>query len=253
MPDYSVTVNFFDYYHGELRKDIDRRLNALRVILRAVEIGAYKDLATPQSKKFIKLQVSIPDDKNEEKELCDAFKDIIDAFADFLDRVMALVKIYSSPVVIPRQLNGEDEIRKFLLEYVEVVIHKVATKKIPNPEKIKYDLSIFSKDASLGYFSIRNSIGHHKRIADRDMKLLYRGFNLVAIKDDEELSILQPTELKKGEKLAFGYKEHERKIQKGELISISEAEIEGVVTTLELIIAPEIVKVASDSAASSTL
>lgn len=253
MPDYSVTANFFDYYYGRLREDIYRRLNSLRAVLRAVETGAYRDLAIPQPKKFIKLQVSISDDKNEEKELCDAFRDIIDAFADFLDRVTALVKIYSSPVVIPRQLNGEDEIRKFLLDYVEAVIHKVATQKISNPEKINYDLSTFSKDASLGYFSIRNSIGHHKRIADRDMKLLYQGFNLVAIKDDEELSIFQPTELKKGEKLAFGYREYERKIQKGELISISEAEIEGVVATLELMIAPEIVKVASGLAASSTL
>lgn len=253
MSDYSITANFFDYSYSRLRQDINNRLNSLRVILRAIETGVYKNLAIPQPNDFITFQASILENEDEKKEieLCNAFSDIIEYFNDFLDRIEALIKIYREPIILTRTLRGEDEIRNFVFAHVEEVIHNISKQKTFSPQKIdSYNLQPFSREASLQYFSIRNSITHHKRVADRDMQLIYKGLNLTLIKGDQEISILQPTRVEGGERIAIGYKEYRRDIQKGELISISEIDIQWVVATLGLIIAPDIINSANRLASS---
>ena len=51
--------------------------------------------------------------------------------------------------------------------------------------------------------------------------------------------------VEKGERIGTGFKTHKRLIVKDEAISFTEKEVEGVITTLELIITPEVVKASS--------
>ncbi len=251
MAEFKATLNLFDYYYAQLRKNLFARISSLRGVLRSLESGSHKDLSRshPDSFPTVEFPVEIDANSQAEIELSSAFADLIDSFINFIDEIISVTEINrKASVRVPRKLIG-NEILEFIIEHVQSEAKKIASDaSLSNPAKLnRFELSDFSKNASLGYFDIRNGIRHHRRIAKKDMILLYHALDLTIEGHNKKTrSILGPGErVEEGEKIWVGFKIHEHPIQKDEKIKLEERELEGIILSIEKVITPEIVKAAS--------
>jgi hypothetical protein len=105
--------------------------------------------------------------------------------------------------------------------------------------KMLASLSPFLQDAVDGYFDIRAALEHHKGVAQTDLSLCTRRFEMLV--DSEPIPEI-PFEVDAGQMISVRSREETRIIPKGEPVILSEAELEDIARPITLWIAPELAK-----------
>lgn len=239
-----LTINI-DNYYNQLVAEIDSCIANLQNTLRSLEDGSYETRAMqPNPNSVIEFALKNTKDPTaiRKKELNNSFKAIVSTFLDFLDNMIAVTNTIDEGIRITKSLSGVDQIQDYVKEHLKVAIQKVAKdRKLNSIDKIdKFQgLSEFSKESAIGYVSLRNSIEHHKGIANRCIELKFKRFKMFA--DGDEITSL-PLVVPAGGEIYVRFGVESRCIIKGQEIEFEEQELTDIALTIKLNIAPEIQK-----------
>jgi hypothetical protein len=153
-------------------------------------------------------------------------------------------------VPIERDLNGEAEIIDYVTTKMNAIVSEAIQKvsvdtSLTNPKKLgKFSgLSDFSTTASLSYFALRRCIEHHKSIPQSDIELLYRRLRLQV--SGQEITAL-PFIVEKGAEVSMDLLDAQKKFEEGKAIVLTEEDLDHLVVTIRMVIAPEIATTASN-------
>ena len=226
-----------DFYHGRLVAELDSNLVALRTTLRSIEDGSYASAPLSNS-GVLKMTLSMPDPavlRKQEIEKC--FKAVVGSLQDFMDRLIGILNMSRGKIIIDRSISTDAEFKQFFADIETRFIQEVARDK---SLKVPHKLDILKVHDPVirtmvdGYFAARNSIEHHKGLADRDIDLNYRIFTLLA--GDKEITAL-PFQVTENTPIMLGARDGGRKILAHTQIEISEDEMENVTQTIRNFIA----------------
>ena len=241
-------------YYAEFVKEADNHVATLRHLLRSVEDGSYSSrVAKPNPNHILKFTVNKADTTAAvtKQEINKSFKALIGSFIDYLDKLIANIKVVDDGgILISRQLNGEEEILRYVEDYIKKYIQKVAEdRSLSQPQKVLMfsGLSDFSKEAANGYFIIRNCLEHHKGIPNKEFSLIYRAQKIL-IDGTSEVNVL-PTILQNGQSIGIRFDDSKKVFKIGEPIEIREQELDDVLFTLKAVICPEILRIAESKLA----
>lgn len=241
----NLTINL-QFFHNRIILDLDSHLVALQSVIRSIEDGSYSS-SEMRNIGLMKMPIRIPDPKTlKQKEIDKCFKACVGSLQDFMDSLIGVINMCKSDIRPKKVLTGKQEVEKFLQETQDKFIQDIARDKnlkVRNKlDMLKIEDPIIRKMTD-GYFGLRNSIEHHKNIADRDIELIYREFKLLA--GDIEIKTL-PFQAPENTGISIRTGDITRVISKNSLIEISETEIDNVIQSIKIVIATYIIQRAQE-------
>jgi hypothetical protein len=254
-PNISVSVDLTGWL-GEFQREADAALADLMQIREAAQQKAYASEGT--NHKMGVVTVVLPNMDAAEatapaRAARTCFLTCIGKFASFLDRLLASQQLMKEGVKITRNLEGEEQIKAYLDQYMKEKIGQVARdQKLSNPKKIAAftGLPPFLLGAALEYFRLRRALEHHQDIPDQDLNVPITRIGLFA--DDQEIEQV-PHILHGGQRLDARIMTELRIFKAGEKIVLTPEDVYGIIVMLRLNIVPEIFRVHLESLNPATL
>jgi hypothetical protein len=232
-----------DIFVGRLLQDIDQHFAVLRSTLSSLEDKSFvtrSEYYSSESLFHIHLGTLMPDEEIKTTLFKRTFCAMIASLVDFMDNLIAVSQLVENGILLTRNLSTEQDVINFLEDKLREQIQTVSPdKKLNKVEKLKSfpGISAFTKEAITGYFALRNSIEHHKSIADREIHFVTKSVKLIV--EGTEITQL-PYRVEKGEKIYGKMSNEMRVIEKGQAIAFTEQELTNLVLTLKHLIAKEL-------------
>jgi len=237
----------FNGYINSLNSEIDSHFVSLKTTLKSIENISYLDHQTTGN-TMVRMIISKPNPELFKKqEINKSFKEIICSLQDFMDKLIAVSKISKEQIIIKKSITDDEELRQFLFEVENSFIQKISKdKSLTSPKKLElFKLGDIELNKIIkNYFEIRNSLEHHKGIADREMILTCR--KVIICVQDKEVELI-PFDVEGGESITMKSKDVSRNIPINSQIEITETEIEETLTTIKVFIATALVAGISSS------
>ncbi|MBI2589241.1 hypothetical protein HYW35_03530 [Candidatus Saccharibacteria bacterium] len=239
----NININV-NHYVDQLYRRLDEQLLSLRSVLRSIESGGYAErgVLSENSPTNIAITRQINSSIAAQNEIRNAYCSIIRSFNDFIDELLAIRKLCSMPQKVDRDIHTKVELDEYISQQISMKAQKIGKDgHLSKPQKIAIlgKLKKFLADAVDGYFDLRSTIEHHKGVAQKDIKMnLYHMEYLVGGKP---MLLNKPTILK-NTTIAVKTAEQSSLIKKGMKIEMTESEIEDIVQTIKLFVAPQIAK-----------
>jgi hypothetical protein len=234
---------------GEFQREADAALADLMQICQAAQQNAY---ASEEAHKMGIVTVVLPNMDTAEatapsRAARTCFLTSIGKFVSFLDRLIASQHLMKEGVKITRNLEGEEQIKAYLDEYMKGKIGQVARdQKLSNPKKIDAFtvLPPLLRDAALEYFQLRRALEHHQDIPDRDLNVPITRIGFFA--DDQEITQV-PHIVHGGQRMDARVMTESSTFKAGEKIVLTPEDVYGIIVMFRLNIAPEIFRVHLES------
>ena len=235
MPNIPLHINL-DVLRGRLSTQLDGNLTSLETVIESINNGAYAANGF-STIGILKMTLSSPSpDVFKKQEINKCFKSSLSALQDFMDGLIAMKRMSASPIIMTKPVSSDEEIQAFIKETEERFIQEVSQdRKLKVPDKLE-ELNITELTIRAivdGYFLIRNSLEHHKGLADRDITLIYREMTLVS--GETEIDKL-PFHTKENAGINLITRDISRIIPKNAQIEISELEMKNVINTIKVFV-----------------
>lgn len=224
-----------DHLLGRLIESIAGHMADLNQALRALEDGAFAERAGQSNpKKFVKIVYKGVDVVRtaDQRQLYKCCKAIVADFMSFIDAIIAVADVKTTGVPITRDLRGEDEIKKYVEEYIAAEIQRVASDpKLKAPCKIdQCGLSAESVVAANQFCVLRNCLEHRNGIPSVEMSVTLTSLQIVTTTG---VVVDGPMILNKGDGLAARRDVEQKKFPRGQKIVLSEEDVRKIAFTVE--------------------
>ena len=178
----NLTINL-QFFHNKLVSYLDSHLIALQSTIRSIQDDSFNS-SKMKNIGVMQMSMLIPTPEIlKQQEINKCFKACVSSLQDFMDNLIGIINMCKSDIRPDKVLTGREEVEKFLQKTQDKFIQDIARDKnlkVRNKlDMLKVDNPTIRKMLD-GYFSIRNSIEHHKNITDRDVELIYREFKFLA-------------------------------------------------------------------------
>jgi len=221
----------------------------VRAALRSLDDGTYAvkaDTARPGAFLQFKLGSSGDSDEGARTRLCNrCFVGMVGELITFIDRMIAFRRLLGTQMKVPPTVNTPQAVSEFVHSRLEEAYREVATDtSLSNPKKLTTFAGIndLSRRAALSYFSVRRAIEHHGHSPQTNIDLVFGRMRLLA--GDAEI-VETGQVLPEGTGISVGLHHSMRELASGIEIAVREDELEHVAFTIQLLIGPEIARVAS--------
>ena len=220
----------------KLLSELDSHFIVLKTILNSVDDGTYNLVKSSNSGIIKMVSTGLDPKKLKENEIAKCFKSCIGSLQDFMDKLIAIIRLKGARIMATRSVSNDVELQEFLNEKMASFLQDVAKdKKLKAPDKLNI---LQVNDPSIramvdGYFSLRNSIEHHKSIAGKDINFTYRRLAISA--DNLEITAL-PFQVSEGQNLKLEAKDETRFIPANSEIILTENEVEQTIECIKLFI-----------------
>ncbi len=239
-----IVINPNFYIEKLKRRLINNELLALRSALRSIEKGANQELGSfsQHSPTNIAILQEIDPEEATQSEIKKTYCAIVRAFTDYVDELMAIQKFMAMPQKLNGSINSHIELDKYVREQIAKKAQQIGKDgHLTGPKKLSMlgSLGKFLDEATAGYFDLRSAIEHHKGITQREIKVSY--YDQEYLVGGEPMKLNKPMVVK-DTTIDLQISEVSHAVKKGTAIRLSEAEIEGIIMTICLHIAPGIAK-----------
>lgn len=240
----NIVINPNFYIEKLKRRLINDELLALRVALRSIEKGAHQELGSfsEHSPTNIAIFHEINPEEAMQNEIKKTYCAIVRAFNDYIDELMAIRKFMAMPQKTDKTISSPAELDKYIREQVAKKTQQIGKNgHLSGPKKLTIlgSLGTFLDDATTGYFDLRSAIEHHKGIAQKEIKLSYYGQEYLV--GGKPMKLNKPT-IVKDTTIDLKISEVSHVVKKGTAVEIPETDVEGIIMTICLYVAPGIAK-----------
>ena len=237
-------------YLSGLSQGVARHLGDLRVALRSLEDGSFSTKASAPRPgallQFTFAPTAQPD--TAAVRLCNrCFVNIVAELITYLDRMIAFQRCRSRQMTIPSGVTTQGDLLQFIRQQLEEEYSAVARdRRLSNPKKLDSFPGIagIARDSALSYFAVRRTIEHHGDHPEENIALWYGRLKLVA----GSVELTTPGQAAPpGAGISLGMDHVSRMIPAKTPVSLTEAELEHIVFTIQHLIGPEVRRVALES------
>lgn len=240
----NIVINPNFYIKKLKRHLINEELLALRSALPSIEKGISQDLGgfSEHSPTNIAILHELNPEEATQNEIKKTYCAIVRAFNDYIDELLAIRKFMAMPQKPARTIQNNADLDKYVRGEITKKAQQIGRNgHLSSPKKLTMlgSLNKFLDEATTGYFDLRSAIEHHKGIAQKDIKIRYYGQEYLV--SGKPMKLNKPTILK-DTMIDLKISEVSRDIKKGSVIRLTEIELEGIVLTICLNVAPGIAK-----------
>jgi hypothetical protein len=243
--DVTANVTFsLDYWVFQLRSRLLNHLGMLRIFLSTLDDGSYLERISPRPQEGVMslvLSDMAPPEKLAKWARREAVLSMARSVVEFIDTMIAIKRLKTFELT--RDANSEEDLRSQLMEAIDSETRKVSTDKnltIPKKRAFFKFLDVDMSDAFDAMFKIRNGLEHHQAIANGDIQLSSRGFDIV-VNDSITVEELGHT-LAAGDTLRLKPQDKGRLIRLGEEIDPTEQEIKRMLMHITTFLVPQLLR-----------
>jgi hypothetical protein len=223
------------FYYNRFVHASGQRIQDMRVVLRALEKHAYQDLATAKPTEAIINLLMLPTVEiagviDRQTRACTA--GILEDFVVLLDELIALKTVHEDGGILTEHLlEGEEQIRDYVEEYIQKEAMKIATNQyFQVPKKVAFfAVSEEVRQIVDGYNKLRIAIRHHNGIAKQS--IMFTTLNLGMVISGRSVDSF-PAVAKKGETISMKSELITKIFNAGQSVSISEEDVHFMALTL---------------------